>query len=405
MPSRRAFLGSIGLGLLAGCNEQSPETTTRSRTASPTTTDSSTDPRSSTPEETPNNTVCDREWDTDNRWTFGGEQDVKAVTAGSEAVFAVTGQAAVRLDPATGEQLWRTDSETLDEWVGETWGLRQLRSVGNRLLAVDYRGVLALDTGTGEPQWAFTVPGKKPTAGLMNTAGVAGETLYVGAVNQDTASFEAETPYSRLYAIESSTGESRIIREFTAEGSSDPIPRRLSVTERGLFCLLDGQLVGLNLDGTTRWGPQPTGSGFVAPAVAGNSVLAAGSAGLAAYHTADGRLRWSDDELGEAVTVTDETGYAVAEAGLTAFDPATGDHYWEAEAGDSEIAPAVADGSVFHVDEENDQLVAFDAEKGCRLGAFAYPSGTSRKLAAGAGRISMVGDEWQADPLRSLELP
>jgi len=402
MPSRRTLLTMLCAGAvsLAGCGEQEPAT----RTDSPTATRSPTPTASPTPVETPKDTECEQRWNPGDGWSFSDGTDVTAAAAGRAGVFAATDEAVLAVESATGEPRWRTEHES----VREGFGVQRLLATEGSLLVVGYQTLAALDPASGQRVWSFTVPGKEQTAGVMaDAAALVGDTLYFGATNQGTASFDVDDPYSRLYAVETESGETRQVREFSSDGGL-PAPRHLAGNDEGLVCSLGDRLVALRHDGEVRWRSSPVEDGYGDPPLVDETVLAPGDGGVTAFRVADGRRRWHEPELGTALDAVNGVGYAAPGDGvttLTAFEPETADRYWEATVRTDGTAPTVADGVLFRaVEGDEAALTAFDAERGCRLGSVELAGGSWKRPVVGDGRVSIVGGEWQNYSLRSVEL-
>jgi len=402
MPSRRNLLAMLSAGLvsLAGCGEQESAT----RTDSPTAPRSPTPTASPTPVETPKDTGCERRWNPGEGWSFSDGADVTAAAAGRAGVFAATDEAVLALEATTGEPRWRTEHET----VRAGFGVQRLLATDENLLAVGYQTLAALDPASGHPGWSITVPGKEQTVGIMADAtALVGDSLYFGATNQGTPSFEADDPYSRLYAVGTGSGEARRVKEFSSD-SGLPAPRHLAGDEGGLVCSLGERLAALTHDGEVRWHSIPIEDGYGAPVLVDETVLAPGDGGVAAFRVADGQRRWHEPELGSGLDAMDGVGYAAPEddgTALAAFDPETGDRYWEAKVRTDGTAPTAAGDVVFRATEGAEAaLTAFDAERGCRLGSVELAAGSWMRPIVGDRRVSIVGGEWQNYSLKSIEL-
>lgn len=417
VPSRRTILHALGVGVLpfAGCGERQPNTD--ARTARPETRPTTSNPTSSpttdspttTPEQTPQESQCPDQWTQEDVWVFGNDIRTPVAAAGENVVYTATETELVALDPETGNPLWRTATET----VSESFGVERLIAVGNRVLGVGYGHVAALDAETGQLSWVFAPPGKPQTVSLLSdSATIVGDSVYVGVVNENTPSFEAENPYSRLYEVDISTGESRVGIEFSTDSSRLPTPKYLVGNDKRLFCTLDDRLVALTLDGNTEWRTSPFGGGYPTLAHSDGIVVASSGAALHAFESRSGRQLWKDSELRGGVAVVDGVGYATDETipeghgQLTAFDPKTGAHYWEAQTRGRGSTPVVGSGAVFVTVTAEDEtlLTAFDAERGCRLGTFELAGGGGPPV-VGGGRVSVYSGTYHDWRLLSFSPP
>ncbi|WP_396611615.1 PQQ-binding-like beta-propeller repeat protein [Haloferax sp. S1W] len=412
MPSRRAILAALGLGVaqFAGCGGRQSNTTTHSNTStqSRTATHSPTpsDTPTATPEETPRNVQCDRRWDQRNVWTFGELQEFSAIAAGPTAVYTATENALFALEASTGQQRWRTPNEP----IADSFHPSRLIVAGDWVLAVGRRHLVALDRTTGRQEWSFTAPGKEMTTSIMEQAiTVVGETVYAGVVNTDRPSFEPENPYSRIYAFDIATGTHRIVREFSPDSQ---FPRYLTGDKRGLYCAVGGRLIALADDGTTQWNSRGVDDEYSMSALSEGVVLASDGETMTAFDATTGQQLWHDAALRGNVAVSDGVGYATAKTipegngQVTAFDPETGTHYWEATTRGRGSPLALSSDAVFLSVTSSDGrfLTAFDSERGCRLGSFDFSSDSSPPV-VGAGRVSAISRSGGTDTLLSFKLP
>lgn len=416
MPSRRTILCTLGAGVLpfAGCGERQPNTdgrTARSetRTTTSTPTDSPTTAPSTTSEQTPKDTRCSDRWTQEDVWTFGSDLRTTVAAAGENVIYTATETELVALDPATGNPVWRTPNEA----ITESFGVERLIAVHNRLLVVGYNHVAALDAETGQLSWTFAAPGKPQTTSIHSeSATIVGDRVYVGVVNMDTPSFEAETPYSRIYAVDISAGETRTVHEFSSDPSRLPTPRYIVGNDERLFCALDDRLVALTLDENTEWRSSPFDGGYPTLAHSDGVVLASAGAALHAFEGVTGRQLWVDSELRGSVAVDGSVGYVTddtipeGDGQLTAFDPKTGTHYWEAQTEGRGSTPVIGSDGVFVTVTPEDQtlLVGFDTERGCRLGTFELAGGGQPPI-VGAGRLSVYSGTYHDWRLLSFSPP
>jgi outer membrane protein assembly factor BamB len=104
-------------------------------------------------------------------------------------------------------------------------------------------------------------------------------------------------------------------------------------------------LVLLDAGGTVQWAVERPGLREVAPLLGSDTVVAATDAGVVAYQRATGRLRW-EAALGErANTPVLAQGRAVVttwEGSIVALDMATGRVAWRERLGGDALAPAAA---------------------------------------------------------------
>ncbi|WP_410765520.1 PQQ-binding-like beta-propeller repeat protein [Haloferax sp. DFSO60] len=417
MPSRRAVLSSLVASIVpfAGCGSNQPTDPHETPDARPTTTrslpsESPTTTNTPTPEETPQDIQCDTQWEQADVWRFDTTSELAAATTDANTIYVATEREILSLDPASGEQRWRTSNDAL----AERFTPSRLLTTDQWVVGIGTRYIAALDRATGKRDWVFEAPGTEETASIMQEAAtIVGKTLYVGVVNIDTPSFEADEPYSRLYSFDIDTGAAQLFTRFTADDSRLPVPRYLDGNRDGVFCSVDRQLIALSDDGSTRWQTGRATRGYPAPSVLDERVLASMGEKLVAFDTKTGARVWQDEELRGRVTLADGVGYATSrtipegDGQLTSFDPKSGAYYWEARTRGRSSTPIASDECVFLAVTSDDDayLTAFDIERGCRLGRFSFDSGVVNAPLVGSDRVTIRTGNRQVSTLWSFAAP
>ncbi|MFC7204467.1 PQQ-binding-like beta-propeller repeat protein [Haloferax namakaokahaiae] len=417
MPSRRAVLSSLVAGLvpITGCGSSQRTVPTGTTDARTTTTrsfasDSSRTTDTATPEETPQDVQCDNQWAQDDVWRFDTTRRPTAATTDSKKVYVATEREIFALGALSGERRWRASNDALAEGFTPA----KLLATEKWVLCIGYRHAISLDRESGQRGWVFEAPGKKETVSIIEEAtALVGKTLFVGIVNLDTPSFEADEPYSRIYSFDTDTGTPQIFTQFTADGSRLPIPRYLDGNQDGLFCSMGGKLVALTHNGSTRWQTSRSNPGYQSPAVSDERVLASTREALVAFETTTGERVWQDEELRGELTITDCVGYATSrtipegEGQLTAFDPDDGRHHWEAKTRGRSSTPVISDEGAFVAvaSTDDEYLTAFDTENGCRLGRFSFDSGVAGTPIVGSNRVTIQTGSTRGSTFWSFAAP
>jgi outer membrane protein assembly factor BamB len=233
----------------------------------------------------------------------GTDGESEAFDEGFAGFFAVEATA----DDRFPERLrWRDPRET---------GVATPTAVGGTVLLTSAGATRALDCRTGALRWSYAAgfggPNASPTA--------AGETVYV------TDEY--------VFALDARTGE----RRWRGSGLRSWVTGTAATDEAVYVTAGDDGEAGLfaldPADGSRHWAADAVGKSDVPPIVGDETVLVTES---------DGRLR---------VVARDD-----------------GTERWSRRLGDgTQTAPAVADGTVYVMDEQFDGVLAFDARTGDRL--------------------------------------
>jgi outer membrane protein assembly factor BamB len=380
-PSRRALLRSLGAGLaagVAGCES-------RPGTDSPTPVGTNLPDRSST--STPRVDRCDDPWGPSECWRFRTGIGAYAPTVVDGVVyFAAQNEVLYALDAADGAVRWRRERAV------------QLYSrpvvEDGTVVVAGYEALQAFDAASGDEGWSFAPPGEH--AEVVDGPFVDDSRAYCTVRNRAGPQEEpAETPYSRLYAVNLDSGEPTWYREFgefTGPAVSVGPADHLAVTaSEGQFLWLDGAT------GETAWrhqfddaigGPVTTGSTVAVPLLSG---------GLAAVDPIAERVLWRrEGAFDEYLAARAGSIYALRRSELVAIDGSTGRFRWRsALPRDVEANPrlGVADGTVYYTLPGDDAAakVAVDAATGCRLGRFEVPARSASRVAVHDGTVYLGG--------------
>jgi len=235
-------------------------------------------------------------------------------------------------DPATG---WKTEFEGASHQPTVADGRA---FVGLRAWSLDEPNAFALDLSTGEREWAYEL--ESYAAGPP--AVVDGRAYYLDGDGT-------------VHAIEAATGEAAWTASIGTDGEYPPL------VHDGVFLAPgDSRIAALDIaSGEELWSFRAGRGPATAPAAAGDTAYVVTYPGDSAprYVTAlaldTGEVRWQVDsayaQLTPPVVDGDRVYVASDNEGVAALDPATGEQLWTTttEPDESEMAPAVADGTLF----------------------------------------------------------
>jgi outer membrane protein assembly factor BamB len=229
--------------------------------------------------------------------------------------------------------------------------------VGDTAVLTSAGETRALDRRTGELRWSYAAG----YGGTNASPTVVGGTVYV--TDEHVVALDARTGERRWRGRDAPswiTGTAATGEVLYVTAGNDG--------EAGLFALDPA-------DGSRLWGAESVGRTNVPPVVGASVVLVTESDGrLRAVARDDGTERWSrrlGDGTQTAPAVADGTVYAMDEQfdGVLTFDARTGERAWERGLGPTiDLRPAVGDGRVYAVGYGNDAnshvLYALDAGSG-----------------------------------------
>ena len=239
-----------------------------------------------------------------------------------------------------------------------------------RVYTMDAASVVsAFDAGSGKQLWRVDL-----------TPEDEDDDLFGGGVAVDGDKLYVTTPFARVFALNAATGE-------TVWESAVPAPMRSAPTVsdgRVFIHTIDNQLLALAADdGRRLWTHSVTSEsagllGGAAPAVIGNTVMAAYSSGeLYALRAETGRVLWNENLAGvqrsDALsTLADIRGRPVADRDLViavshsgllaAIDLRRGSRVWDRDIGGTQ-SPWVA-GDFVYVLDNNGELICLTRDDG-----------------------------------------
>lgn len=393
MPSRRRVIHALAAGvtLTSGCSQT--ETTSRETSVTETTELSPVQKQTSTKTETPTETQtesqCTGSWESDRVWDFDGQGDLNSVIAGHRSIFALFEESVAALDPTTGERKWQRAVGELDGIGLQASSFRTDAGV----IVCGSRRIAAVEPETGELRWSYAIPGREETAGIQATA-IHDGTVYVGAVNADTPSFEASDPYARIYSLNTTTGEHRTFVELSGE-PNPPDLRNLVADGNGVYVDVGDRLASFDLDGQERWNADVSSAST--PALQGNIIIVPTESSLVALGTSSGSRIWTNTSVHRAVTIENESAYAPVQSnsktGIATIRLQDGTVAWETNTLAESGRPIVRDGIVYvPVDraEASDLLTAVDSRSGCRIGSLEFESGPLYGFGVGTKRVFTI---------------
>ncbi len=309
--------------------------------------------------------------------------------AGAEEEFAV------RLDPATGAEVWRTAvGPRFDEALGN--GPRSTPTVeGDRVFTLSSTGLLAaLHAGDGHKLWEVdaqkAVGAPMPLRGFACSPLVDGELL---VVELGAGAGKA------LVAFDKATGELRWSTRDTPPGYSSPIAVTIDGVHQLVFVNTSGrEVVSVLPDGTVWWThPWPPGAIAMPLFVPPNRVLVSASADIGAMMlavtTAEGKPKveevWSNRLLKNHFSSSiyrDGFVYGFDNGTLKCLDAGTGEQRW-ATRGFGKGSLITGDGLLFVLGDRGVLALAEATPEGYReLGraqVFAGKTWTAPALAGG----------------------
>lgn len=409
MPSRRQILDTIAASvpLTAGCSrlktDSSDTTTTETgrRTSDLAQSPSTSETRAKS-QNTERDSRCSGSWDSNPVWSFDSQQSVESVVAGGEFAFAVGNESVTALDPDTGRVQWTVSGD-------DSWGTLEGASfeTDGLLVVVASRNVVAIDTATESVRWSYTIPGREQTA-VVSDAAVHAGTLYVGAVNAATPSFEPRDPYTRILAIDLETGDHRTFVDVSADQRL-PTLYSLNADENGVYADLDGELVAYGSDAGVQW--RTAVSPVSEPDLAEATLVVPTETGLVGVETSSGSRRWTKRLASRKIVIENETVYVSVHSrtqnGLSAVDTRTGTVEWETTTTGRGGGPVVRDGVVYLPVERQanpDRLGAFDSRSGCSIERLDFDSDGLYRISAGNERVFTVLGVSHGT-LRAYEMP
>jgi len=215
----------------------------------------------------------------------------------------------------------------------------------------------AVDAASGNGKWSFDEPPRAEW--IVSSPTVVDETVYVGSDD------------GNLYAVDASTGES----EWIFTDPSGALQSSPAVTDGTVYVgSMDSSLYAVaTASGEREWSfDEPSGGLQSSPAVVGDTVYCISMAGnLYAVNAATGTQKWSiEGRLRGSPTFFEGTIYAGSTSELNAIDAETGDTLWTYDeqisytngAWDIQPSPTVVESTVFY--NSTGALHAVDIDNG-----------------------------------------
>lgn len=401
-PHRRALLTSIAaaLGSVTGCldresggrgtveNNTTGSHTTRTltvtsavsdtRTASP----DNTEIASETPTETPRESNCDRQWSPNIRWSVStGSRVYPPAVADGTVYFGGRNAELHAVDAKTGEEIWRTNHDTTANTAPTI--------LDGIVIYVGLEIVAAYDANNGRERWSITPPGR---IGKFNYRfDDDGSTVYVGASNHSSPSFDVDDPYDRIYAVNRRTGEQQWQTTYTASKDQYLQPQAVTEAAGRVFVTAgkkEGFLIALNADdGNELWRHPMTGGKVESPVATENTVYqvfdTSDGPNVVAFDATSGTRKWTIPGA-RSPAITANTLYTTRNGVLRAFNVTSGQTRWELKLpGDGcSVSPVASDGIVYvPTDCSNERVVAVNATDGCLIGDFRIDVSTPPAIA------------------------
>lgn len=361
-------------------------TDTPAQTPTPTDSPTSTDTTS-----TPIETLCTNSWKPNLRWRYV-TRDIRAyepMVANGTVYFASQGGHQYAVDAATGELIWR---HTRDDHVDMPPAL-----VDDTVYAAGLKAVLAHDATTGALQWRFEPPGE----GGIISANVVSDSriVFVGAAQIPGLEEEFDVTYTRLYAINSRTGDPEW--HLSLPTGPDTEVRGAAASDGRVFLLTaDGRL--RRVDGATgdvEWS-RTLGGGHLesGPLLRNGRLYSTLSNRLVVVSAADGDVLWRHQGCNGAPAVTETRVVCATDEVLTAIDRDRHRVQWQARLPSGVVASdsgARAGEGVIYVpmdrEDHNGIVVAYDGASGCRFGGYEVQSRRPTPVVSTSERIYFGG--------------
>lgn len=347
---RRAFLATVGAGLLAGCTSERDPTTPAAGTDPPT------DSATATPTDAPTETTASGTPEPrplDDAWSAYGYD------LGNSGFNPESG-------PVTGTAVQWSEAVAGDNTLPEPAVTTDLALVASETY------LYAIDRVDGTLTWRADLGIET----FFYTPAVVDDVVYAVARRPNGALRGSDTP-GLITALDLETGEQRWSREAFVTSSPVVHEGRIhyaaTTADRGFV------RAAATDDGTEIWehpfaGPEVTSASLGTPALDGDTLYATGTVGgdsgrLLALDPSTGSERWrldTDAALDLAPACSDGDVFFSDEAGtLYAVDTASGSARWTTDLPDAPPSkPTVGNGLVYVL--ANDHLHAFDRSDGTR---------------------------------------
>lgn len=311
-------------------------------------------------------------------WRRSVGEGFSAITVADGGLFTLFADAehelAVRLDPATGEEVWRTPiGPRFDEPLGNgprstpTWD-------GERLYVLSSTGGLhALDPEDGSKLWSFDA--QKDLSARMPIRGFASSPL----IDRDLVIVELGGAEGKgVVALDRKSGELRWGARETPAGYASPLAVTIDGVEQVIHLPTAGrELASLQLDGSVYW-THPWSPGAIAMPVfiPPDRIFVSASADIGAMvvrvHTEDGEPVveevWKDRVMKNhfsSSVLYEGTLYGFDNGTLKALDPATGEQHW-AHRGLGKGSLVAADGLLLVLSDRGKLVLAEATTEGYR---------------------------------------
>lgn len=397
MPSRRSILSSVaaGVSFLGGCGERTRSTST---TPTKTTGRSERSPETDTVKQgTPTDDAlteaqCDEEWTPSKEWT--GLQGNGATAANSASFFVYEGDQLSAYDVITLEKQWQMDLKD-----SNVIGSVSLLTAGENTLIAASGGIcVAIDANSGDVLWSYTLPTGSPTTKITSLE-IAGETLYIGAINRDTPSFDAETQSVRIYKTPLGKKDPEIVYTRKYE-EQPPHVKDVLVSENQIIVALDSTLLAINADGSINWENSDIDANSVS--LTDTVLLVTTDQMGIAVDFPSGTELWRDAALSGSITTEGGVGYGTTsneryeEGEIIAFNPQKGEYHWRRETLGIYSTPVVHSDVVYTLvasSEGQSMIRGFKADSGCLLGSVRLSSDRGSSLYLPDTRLTTANDD------------
>jgi outer membrane protein assembly factor BamB len=359
----------------------------------------------------------------------GRKDAILRVEFDGRAMFVVTRSGGVvRLDPETGEQVWRAR-------VGKPYTIIPVFAANNRsVYVVANADIYALDRARGTQKWSYVLRG-----GLAAGPAVDEQQIYIPSANSrlyafylpfiraDAGGEASASPRSPVYGSPDPRGEARPTPVWEEETNITLVLKPLQTADYLFLISPDGKVVGYSkvlregFSSTEAYRFSTEGRIRVAPGQYGEiGYVGSDDSTVYAININNGKLRWRHT-TGSAITrrpiaLEKDLYVTSAREGLARIDRETGDALWRIPRGDV-LVPANVDGDRFlaanerfvYATDGSGRLLVLDRKRGTRLSMldtsdFRFPvinESTDRLyLASNDGLIVCLHDRDQPTPIR-----